>query len=191
MSKDNRITTTRAGTKVGQSATGKVGFYGATPVVRPSASASTRATLETLGLVPAITGGAANDGIGELQAVRVTFDPSGTVAHRAIAVHALGGVLPDKAIVVGGFLEVNTALDSGGAATLAVSVNAANDLSTAAAFGGAPWSTAGRKAIVPKINTPESTSIKLTAARQVTFTVAGATLTAGKVTAIIFFVLGA
>ena len=55
------------------------------------------------------------------------------------------------------------------------------DVVAVAAISGAPWSTTGKKAIIPKRNTPESTSILTTAARNVLFVISGADLTAGKV----------
>lgn len=130
------------------------------------------------------------DGLGALRVARVTYD-LGTAANRTVGAHALGTSLPAQAIVVGGFMEVNTALTGEENATLAVSILNANDIQTAVAVSGAPWSTTGRKAIVPKANTPESTSIKLTAAKQVTFTVGTAALLTGKVTVYLYYVEGA
>jgi hypothetical protein len=178
------------GIKIGQTTAAKLGFFGTTPVVRPAATASVRAALEAYGLLAEGTDGAA-DGAAGLQVARGTFDPTANTAQRTIAAHVVGPVIPINAIIVGGFVQVNTALASGGSATVAVSINAADDIIAAAAFGGAPWSTTGRKAITPKANTPESTSIVLTAARQITFTTATAALTGGKATAFLYFVIGA
>lgn len=133
--------------------------------------------------------------VGILQVVRVVFDTSKTdtagAANTAIGAHGLGITLPAHAIIVGGFQDVNTAFTSAGStATIAISAEAANDIQAAAAVSGAPYSTIGRKAIVPKANTPESTSVKATAAREITATVAVQALTAGKVTIYIYYVLG-
>jgi len=46
------------------------------------------------------------------------------------------------------------------------------------------------KAIVPKANTPESTGIKLTAAREVTATVATSDLLTGKVSGYLYYLEG-
>lgn len=97
----------------------------------------------------------------------------------AIAAIPVGDVLPSGVIVWGGWMEVDTVPTSGGAATLALSIESANDLSTAAVVSGAPWSTTGRKVITPVFTV--ATMIKTTAARQVTFTPAVATLTAGAI----------
>jgi hypothetical protein len=96
------------------------------------------------------------------------------------------GVIPINAIVLGGFVEVDVALTSGGAATVAVTVEGAGDIVAAAAVSGAPWSTTGRKSVVP-VFTGAST-VKTTAARKVTATVATAALTAGTFDVVLFYV---
>lgn len=135
----------------------------------------------------------AADGLGSLGVARVTFNPSATSGDRTIAAHASAVTIPANAFVVGGFAQVNTAFTSAGgnAGTVAVSVEGANDIISAAAVSGAPYSTIGAKAIVPKANTPESTGILTTQARAVTFTVAGQALTAGKLTLFLYYVIGA
>lgn len=86
-------------------------------------------------------------------------------------------VIPANAVIITGFIEVDTALDSGGSATVALKTNAAADLLAATAFGSAPWSTTGRKSLIP-VGTG-ATSVKTTAARKLQATVATAALTAG------------
>lgn len=89
------------------------------------------------------------------------------------------GTLPLGVIVTGGFMLVETAIVGAGA-TAAIDSEATSDIVTAAAVSGAPWSTTGKKAINPKTNTPESTSVTTTAARNVNLTITAAVLTAGK-----------
>ena len=84
-------------------------------------------------------------------------------AQSTIALRSDDGPLPVGSYVVGGLLDVITALDSGGSATAALQVNGANDLVNAAAFDGAPWSTTGQKDVIP--DATGSTAIELTAAR--------------------------
>lgn len=129
--------------------------------------------------------------IGALQVARFEFDAS-VVANRTVAAHGTGVILPIHSIVVGGFLDVNTLFTSasGDTGTIAISVQAANDVQTAAAVSGAPYSSIGRKAIVPKANTPESTSLKCSAAREITCTVAVAALLTGKLTGYLYFLPG-
>lgn len=90
-----------------------------------------------------------------------------------------GTPLPDNAIVWDGVVDVITPLTGGGSATAAVSTaQSANDLITAAAVTGAPWSTAGSKALVPVGDA--SNSIKMTAERAPKLVIGTAALTAGK-----------
>ena len=130
-------------------------------------------------------------GLGVLRVARFEFD-AGIEANRTIAAHGTGVTLPIHSIVVGGFVDVNTKFDSDAtdAGTIAISVQGANDIISAAAVSGAPYSTVGRKAIVPKANTPESTSVKCTAAREITCTVAVEALLSGKLTGYLYYVEG-
>jgi hypothetical protein len=93
--------------------------------------------------------------------------------------------IPSGATVVGGYLEVVTPPTSGGAATLAVQVEGAGDIVAAAVVTGAPWSTTGRKSIVPAFT--GATTVRTTAARQVTAVVAVAALTAGAFNVVLFW----
>lgn len=140
-------------------------------------------------LAPLIGGD--GDGLGVLRVARFTFDSAGE-DNAAIGAHGTGVILPAQAIIVGGFVDVNTAFTSEdtNTGTIAISVQGANDIQTAAAVSGAPYSTVGRKAIVPKANTPESTSVKTSAAKEITCTVAVAALTAGKLTGYLYYVEG-
>lgn len=82
--------------------------------------------------------------------------------------------------VVGGWANVaGTPTAVSGTPTIAVSIEAANDVITAASILGAPWSTVGKKAITPKVNTPESTSILLTVDRDVVVEIASAAISTG------------
>ena len=118
-------------------------------------------------------------GLGTMNVARATYDFA--VNGGAISAIGLGVTIPNNAVVIGGFYDVITtctsAADTG---TGALSVNSANDIVTAVAIGtGTPFD-AGLRAIIPKSNTPETTGIKLTAAREITFTIAVQAFTAGK-----------
>lgn len=133
------------------------------------------------------------EGLGLMHVARVEINPTGVAGDRTIAAHASGVVIPDNAIIVGGFVDVITTFTSAtDAATVAIMAQGANDIVSAIAIsnGGNPWD-AGLHAIVPKANTPESTGIKLTAARDITFTVAVEALTAGLAYAYLYYVNGA
>ena len=134
-------------------------------------------------------------GLGSLRVARFEFDTEGTdsagVDNIDVGAHGTGVTLPAHAIVVGGFFDVNTAFGSeNDTSTIAISVQGANDIQTAAAVSGAPYSTVGRKAIVPKANTPESTSVQTSAAKEITCTVAVEALEVGKLTGYLYYVEG-
>lgn len=130
-------------------------------------------------------------GLGGLRVAMFEFD-AGIAGNRTIAAHGTGVTIPANAIIVGGFFEVNTAFTSTetNTGTIAISVKSANDIQTAAAVSGAPYSTKGLKAITPKANTPESTGIKLAAAKEIVCTVAIAALLTGKLTGYLYYVEG-
>lgn len=96
-----------------------------------------------------------------------------------------GHTIPSGAILLDALLHVDTALTSGGAATVAIKVESAADVNAADAISGAPWSTAGAKR-ADFVAT--SAPIKTTAARSIVATVAAAALTAGKFTVVAFYV---
>lgn len=128
-------------------------------------------------------------GLGVLRVARFVYDCA-VAGNLPIGAHSTGVTIPANAIIVGGFVDVNTAFTGDTGATLALSVEGANDIIAAAAVSGAPYSTIGRKAIVPKANTPESTSVKTTVARAITGTVGTAALLTGKLTGYLYYVEG-
>lgn len=87
--------------------------------------------------------------------------------------------IPANAIILGGVVEVDTVVTSGGAGSLAIEVEAAGDIVAAAVVSGAPWSTTGRKSVVPAFT--GATSVKTTQARDIKVVIAAAALTAGVV----------
>lgn len=108
-----------------------------------------------------------------------------TITLRAAPGYSVGNTIPSGSVIVGGYLEVDTALDSGGAATVAVNSEGAGDLVAAAAFDGAPWSTTGRKDLVPDFT--GSATVKTTAQRSLAITIAAAALTAGKFRVVVHY----
>ena len=117
-------------------------------------------------------------------------DYSFTVDGGAVSTIALTGaaLIPAGAIITRGFIEVTTALTSGGAATIAVQVEAAGDICAATAV--ASW-TAGRKNILPAMTSGSltaATMVKTTVARDISIVVTAATLTAGVFKVVLFYV---
>jgi hypothetical protein len=109
------------------------------------------------------------------------FDPSANTGERTIAAHTIAVALPAKAIITQFYYQVLTTFTSAtDAATIALSVEGANDLVSAIAIsdGSNPWDAAGTVAGIP-VGTA-ATMVKTTVARQITATVAIEALTAGK-----------
>jgi hypothetical protein len=94
---------------------------------------------------------------------------------------SLGAGFPSGAVIVHGYIEVDTIVTSGGAATVAAGSEATGDIQAAALVSGAPWSTTGRKAI------SFSGAKTTTGTRALTATIAVAALTAGKFRVVVFY----
>lgn len=99
-------------------------------------------------------------------------------------IHLPHAPLPVGAIVTNSYLEVITALTSGGAATVGLQIEATDDLVVATAISGAPWSSTGRKDTLVEPGT-EAGYIKATELRQLSIVIATADLTAGRFKVII------
>jgi len=129
----------------------------------------------------------AADGLGLAKVAVATYD----FAEHGGVVGAidLGVTIPDNSIVLDGLIDVITtctsANDSG---TMAIHVNAANDIVTAIAIsnGGNPWD-AGLHDIIP-VGTA-ATAKKTTAARAITATIGTQDFTAGKFLVILRYVV--
>ena len=99
-----------------------------------------------------------------------------------------GTPIPNGSVVIGGYVDVTTQLTSGGSATIACQVNAANDILTAVAV--ASW-TAGRKNVLPAPTTgalTASTAVKTTADRNISIVIATADLTAGVFNVVLYVI---
>lgn len=123
-------------------------------------------------------------GLGAKRICYAVFDPSAVAGDRTVAAHALGTAIPDNAFVTGFWYWVETTLTSAGdLATVALSIEGADDCVAAIAIGDGsnPWDTTALPVEgVPKIENT-ATWLATTAARQITATVAVEALTAGKV----------
>lgn len=107
------------------------------------------------------------------------------VSNKTAAAHPLAVTIPDNAIVIGGSVDVVTAVTSDGPATVAISLVGANDLLTAT--GKVSLTIAAQLPLAAVIAAP----IKLAAAKAVTVTVGDAALTAGKINGYIVWIEGA
>lgn len=101
------------------------------------------------------------------------------------AITLRGDSVPSGAIIIDVLIHVDTALTSGGGATVSLGAETATGLNAAAAVSGAPWSTTGAKR---GGLTATTAPVKTTAVRPVTATIATAALTAGKFSVYVDFV---
>lgn len=149
------------------------------------------------------------NGISTVQLARATFDPSATAGDRTIAAHALGVTIPDKAIILRTWFDVVTTFTSAtDAGTIALSINAANDVVSALAISdGRNMFDAGIHAGLlgfPNLGADAAhdtaievgalfagVALKTTAAREITATVAVEALTAGKMVIFVEYVVSA
>lgn len=147
------------------------------------------------------------DGLGTLRVARATFNPSANTGERTVAPHGLGVTIPDNAIVVGFNFDVVTTFTSAGADAgtiayhvqgagdllAAIAISAAGDIHDAGQHAGLPgnWALDGNAlTAIAMAAARAATFIKLTAAREITATVAGQALTAGKVNLFVHYLIG-
>ncbi|MEU8379773.1 hypothetical protein [Streptosporangium sp. NPDC048865] len=123
---------------------------------------------------------------GDLKTVRARYDFAVDGGAAGDIDLTKSAVIPAGAVILGGFIEVDTPPTSGGSATVALKVEGAGDILAAASIGGAPWSTTGRKSVIPVFT--GATSVKTTTARKVQATVATAALTAGAFDVVLVYV---
>lgn len=134
------------------------------------------------------------EALGDLNGLHITkftFDTAvndaGTTpaSNKTVAAHPLSVKIPDNAIVIKGHVDVITAIESGGDATVAIGLVSGNDL--LAATGKASLTLAAQVPMAAVATTP----IKLAAEKAVTVTVGTAALTAGKFDGYIVWMEGA
>lgn len=109
----------------------------------------------------------------------------------AVGDYALGVKIPAGAIIINAFAYVQTAATStNSTATIAVKAETANNIFTAAAVSGAPWSTTGMKLAIPDIATVADYKT-IAAEAELTLSIAVEALTAGKINIFVTYVVNA
>lgn len=122
-----------------------------------------------------------------LQCLAAQFDSA--VHGTAVGDYGLRVRLPKGAIVINAFARVLTAFTStNSTATIAVKVEAANDIFMAAAVSGAPFSTTGMKLAIPDLATVADYKVA-TAEREVTLSIAVEAILGGKADFYIMYVV--
>jgi hypothetical protein len=108
-----------------------------------------------------------------------------TITLRSAGGANLGNSIPSGSVITGGYIEVDTAVTSGGTPAVSIQIEAAGDLVASGTIAAAGLNATGRKSVVPVFT--GATSLKTTAARAITLTVATATLTAGKFRVVLWY----
>jgi hypothetical protein len=126
------------------------------------------------------------EGTGYLKSYRGEYDfavDGGAIS--TITLRSNDGPIPSGSVIMGGYLEIDTGFTTGSAAVAGVQVEAANDIVASTIVSGAPYSTTGRKSIIPVFT--GATTVKTTAARSPAMVVATGTITAGKGRVVLFY----
>jgi hypothetical protein len=128
------------------------------------------------------------DGNRVVKTARATYDFA--VNGGAISAIGLGTLIPNNAVIMSGGIDVVTTLTTAGAdaGTIAISVEGANDIVAAIAVSDVsnPWDAGGQN-IIP--NGTGATSVKTTAEREITATIAVQAVTAGKFVVFLNYVI--
>lgn len=108
---------------------------------------------------------------------------TGTITLRSSPSDMSGNSVPSGAVVLGGYIDVAIGVASA-TGTVGLALESAGDILAAGTAAGTL--TAGRKSIIPAFT--GATTVKTTAVRSLTMTIATAALTAGQFTVTLFYV---
>lgn len=124
------------------------------------------------------TGAAFGLGLPRVARAKYDFSVDGGVSGLITPGAAYNSIIPANAIVIGGFLNVTTALTSGGSATISLGTSAGSSATAIkAATAVATYALNAILAVVPVFTA--ASAFKMSAAGSITLTVAVADLTAG------------
>lgn len=130
-----------------------------------------------------------NAGLGEINCIKFTYDFAVDGGVVGVIVPSNAPILAAKAIILGGAIDITTALTSGGSATIALGFGAgATAASLKAATAVASWTLGFAFDLIPVWTA--ATYIKMTALGVPQLTVAAAALTAGKFDVNLAYVIG-
>jgi hypothetical protein len=130
----------------------------------------------------------ANSGLGILGNAKMTYDFAVDGGAVSTITPTNSPTIPNKAIILGGTIDITTTLTSGGSATIALGLGSGGQAAALkAALAVASWG-AGQLAIIPVFTA--ATYYKATAAAKLSLTIATAALTAGKFDVNVAYVVG-
>lgn len=122
---------------------------------------------------------------GRLRTAKCVYDFSVDGGAVGLITPANGETIPDNAILVAAFINVLTAVLSGGSATVAVGLSAGST-GAAALLAATAKASLTLDAVIVGVPVP-ATPVKMTAAGRITFTPAVAVLTAGKIEVVVVY----
>lgn len=125
-------------------------------------------------------------GLGVLGLAKAQYDFSVDGGAISTITPAKNAIIPSKAIILGGIIDVLTTF-VGATATISIGTSAGSSAASLKAATAVASYTAGLLAVVPVFTA--ATMVKMSAAGQVTLTIATAALTAGKANVIIAYVM--
>lgn len=132
---------------------------------------------------------AANGGLGVIGNAKMTYDFAVDGGVQGLITPANSPTLPNKAIILGGAIDITTTLTSGGLATIALGTSAGSSATALkAATAVATWAAGLTVPIIPVFTA--ASYLKLTAAGRPTLTVVTADLTAGKFDVNLVYAIG-
>lgn len=149
----------------------------------------TRSSIPATGLTEAMLAPASNSGLGAVRYAKSLYDFAVDGGAVSAILPVSGATLPNKAIILGGVLDIVTTFTSGGSATLALGTSAGSAANSILAATAVASLTAGvTTVLIPKFTA--ATLIKMTAAGVLQWTIATAAMTAGKAGLTLEYVIG-
>lgn len=140
-------------------------------------------------ITEAMLGAASASGLGVVRYAKSLYDFAVDGGAIAAILPVSGAILPAKAIIQGGVLDIVTTFTSGGSATLALGTSAGSSANSILAATAVASLTAGiTTVLIPKFTA--ATILKMTAAGTLQWTIATATMTAGKAGLTLIYTVG-
>lgn len=127
-------------------------------------------------------------GFSELHTAKMTYDFAVDGGVIGLITPANSPTLPNKAVILGGTIDITTALTSGGSATISLGTSAGSGPASLKALTAVATWAAGQLAMIPVFTA--ATYLKLTADGKLTLTVAVADLIGGKFDVQVVFLVG-
>lgn len=129
-----------------------------------------------------------NGGLGVVGNAKMTYDFAVDGGAISTITPANSPTIPQKAIILGGVIDITTTVAAGAGATIALGLGSGAQVAALKAATGFATYTAGLVALIPVFTA--ATAYKVTAAARLTLTIATNTVTAGKFDVNVVYVMG-